>query len=288
MQRKNKRIILIIKKYIFELMQIILGTALMALGVSQFLLPNQLSSGGFSGIATITYYLLNLPMGTVILALNIPLFILAFFRIGKIFFAKAIIGTALLSVFIDMFDKFNSLTNDRFLACIYGGIITGLGTALILKANASTGGSDLLSYIIKSYKKTVTTSSIIVIFDTIVILLNVIFFKKLEVGFYSAISIYIMGKVLDIAFEGIDFSKMILIVSDKYKEIAKEIGKELKRGSTGFYSKGMYTNEEKMTLLCVASRNEVVKIKLIVNKIDHKNFMIVSNAREVYGKGFKT
>ncbi len=288
MQRKNKRIILIIKKYIFELMQIILGTALMALGVSQFLLPNQLSSGGFSGIATITYYLLNLPMGTVILALNIPLFILAFFRIGKIFFAKAIIGTALLSVFIDMFDKFNSLTNDRFLACIYGGIITGLGTALILKANASTGGSDLLSYIIKSYKKTVTTSSIIVIFDTIVILLNVIFFKKLEVGFYSAISIYIMGKVLDIAFEGIDFSKMILIVSDKYKEIAKEIGKELKRGSTGFYSKGMYTDEEKMTLLCVASRNEVVKIKLIVNKIDHKNFMIVSNAREVYGKGFKT
>lgn len=287
MKRKSKRCILILRKYSFEFLQIVLGTALMAVGVSQFLLPNQLSSGGFSGVATITYYLINLPMGAVIFALNLPLFILAFFRIGKLFLVKAVLGTALLSVFIDVFDKFNGLTNDRFLACIYGGIITGLGMALILKASASTGGSDLLSYIIKSYKKGITTSSIIVVFDTIVIILNVIFFKRLEVGFYSAISIYIMGKVLDIAFEGIDFSKLIFIVSDKYEEIAKQIGKELKRGSTGLYSKGMYTDNDRMTLICVVSRNEVIKVKGIANKIDHNNFMIVSNAREVYGKGFK-
>ena len=288
MKRKYKRLILTLRKYGFQLVQIIIGTALMAMGVSQFLLPNQLSSGGFSGIATITYYLFDWQMGIVILLLNLPLFLLAYFRIGRGFFIRAIIGTILLSFFIDIFDQFSSLTQDKFLACIYGGIVTGLGTALVLKVSASTGGSDLLSYIIRSYKKGVSTSRLIVMLDTIIIALNVIFFKNLEIGLYSAISIYIMGKILDIVFEGVYFSKMIFIVSDKYEEISNEIEQSLKRGCTGFYSKGMYTDTEKTTLLCIVSRNEVIKIREIANKIDPKNFMVVSNAREVYGKGFKS
>ena len=285
--RKIKRYKLLIKKYSFEMILIILGTMSMSIATALFLLPNQLSSGGFSGIATITYYLFNWKMGTVILLLNIPLFILAFIRIGKEFVFKSILGTVFLSQFIDFFDRFNPLTTDRFLACIYGGIFIGVGTSLILKAHASTGGGDLVSYIVRSFKPTLSTSNLIVIFDAIVITLNVIFLKELEIGLYSSISLYIMGKVIDIIFEGIGFSKMIFIISNKYKEISDEISNQVLRGVTGIYSKGMYTNERKMMLMCIASRREIIEIKQIANKIDSKSFTIITNVREVYGKGFK-
>ncbi len=259
----------------------------MGIGTALFLLPNKLSSGGFSGIATIFYYLFNLKLGYVILLLNIPLFILSFIRIGKKFVINSILGTVLLSLFINFFERFKPLTTDKFLACIYGGILIGIGTSLILKSSSSTGGSDLVSYIIKSFKPGLSTSNLIVIFDFIVITLNVIVFKELEIGLYSTITIYLMGKVIDIFFEGINFSKMIYIISDKYFEISERIGKEVLRGVTGIKSKGMYTNKEKMMLMCVAPRREIVQIRQIVNEIDSKAFIIIEDAREVYGKGFK-
>lgn len=286
-KRKRLRYKLLIKKYSFEVLLILLGAMTMSIATSLFLLPNQLSSGGFSGIATITYYLFGWKMGTVIILLNIPFFIIAFIRIGKEFVIKSILGTIFLSTFIDFFDKFNALTTDRFLACIYGGILIGLGTSLILKASASTGGSDMVSYIIRSFKPGLSTSNLIVIFDAIVITLNVICFKELEIGLYSAISIYLMGKVIDVVFEGIGFSKMVFIISKKYEKISNEISKQILRGSTAIYSKGMYTNEEKMMLMCIASRREVIDIKHIAKKIDPVSFTIITNVREVYGKGFK-
>lgn len=259
----------------------------MACGTSFFLLPNQLSSGGFAGLATIAYYLLNIPLGTTMFALNIPLFILGYIRIGKKFLIKTLLGTAILAIFIDILDKLPPLTQDRFLGCIYGGIAMGIGTAIVLKSNSSTGGTDLLSYIIRSYKKNYRTSSLIVGVDTLIIALNVIFFKNIEIGLYSAIAIYLMGKMIDIIFEGVNFTKMMFIISDKYEKIAKEIGDKVDRGSTGIYAKGMYTNEEKMMLLCVGSRNEIARIKQIAVSIDKKAFIIISNARETWGKGFK-
>ena len=132
------------KRIVIEIVGTILGSFVMALGVSLFLLPNQLSSGGLAGIATITYYLLHIPMGTAILVLNIPLFVIAVYKLGKSFFIKSIVGTITLSYFIDILDKFPPLTNDRFLACVYGGILMGLGTAILLKVDSSTGGSDLI------------------------------------------------------------------------------------------------------------------------------------------------
>ena len=123
-----------IKKIIIEIVGTIVGAFVMAIGISLFLLPNQLSSGGISGIATITYYLLNIPMGTMILLINVPLFILSIYKIGKSFFIKSMIGTVALSVFIDLLDKLEPLTNDRFLACIYGGIIIGLRNSNYIKS----------------------------------------------------------------------------------------------------------------------------------------------------------
>jgi len=285
--RKKIRYKLLTKKYIFEIFLIMLGTMIMSIATSLFLLPNHLSTGGFSGIATITYYLFNWEMGTVILLLNIPFFILSFIKIGKEFVIKSILGTVFLSIFINFFDKYNALTTDRFLACIYGGILIGIGTSLVLRVSGSTGGSDLVSYIVKSFKPELSTSNLIVIFDAIVIILNVICFKELEIGLYSAIAIYIMGKIIDLVFEGIGFSKMVFIISEQYNKISEEISKQVYRGTTGIYSKGMYTNEEKMMLMCVASRREVMQIKRIAKKIDGLSFIIITNVREVYGKGFK-
>lgn len=276
-----------VKNEIINISGTILGAAIMAFGTSAFLLPNQLSSGGLSGVATITYYLLKIPMGAMIMALNIPLFILAGYRLGKEFFAKSLIGTISLSIFIDIFDKYPAVTTDRFLACIYGGIIIGLGTAVILKSNSSTGGSDLISFIARSYRPNLRMSNIIIIIDTVIVALNVIFFKEVEIGLYSAISIYLMGKIIDIVFEGIYFTKLLIIVSGKNEQIAEEIGNKIKRGTTGLFGKGMYTGENKLILICAASRGDVAKVKDIAVSIDNKSFIIITNAREVLGKGFK-
>ncbi len=145
----------------------------------------------------------------------------------------------------------------------------------------------MLAYVIREYKPNYRTGNLIVMIDVVIITLNAIFFKKIEVGLYSAITIYLMGKIIDIVFEGINFTKLIYIVSDKYLDISKEIMGEIERGITGLYAKGMYTDEEKMMLFCVASRNQAMRIKQISKKIDPHSFVIISNAREAYGLGFK-
>lgn len=276
-----------IKKQIAEIFGTILGSFVISIGISLFLLPNQLSSGGIAGIGTIIYYLLKIPMGTTIILLNIPLFLISILKIGKSFFVKSLIGTISLSTFIDCLDKFKPLTQDRFLACIYGGIIIGVGTAIILKVNSSTGGTDMVTYIAKKYKPNIRTGNIIVIIDIIIVTLNMFFFREIEIGLYSGIAIYLMGKIIDILFEGIDFTKLIFIVSKKSEEIAEKIGKSIERGTTGIYGKGMYTNEEILILMCAVTRRDVSKVTEIAKKIDKNSFIIITNSREVLGQGFK-
>lgn len=287
MTYKMKKTYVIARKWLNDLILMIIGSMFLSIGTSFFLLPNQLSSGGFTGITTVIYYLFKFPMGTAIIMLNIPLFIIALFKLGRKFFIKAIIGTGLLSLFLNIFEGVEPVTTDRLLASIYGGIIIGIGTAITLKANASTGGSDLLGNIISKFKPTAKIGNLIIIVDIIIVGINTIFFREIEVALYSAIAIYLSGQMIDIVFEGTNFTKMIFIVSSKYEEIAKQIGQKIDRGSTGIYAKGMYQEEEKMILWCVASRKEISKIKQIARKVDSESFLVISNSREVLGHGFK-
>lgn len=275
-----------VKKYALEYIYIIVGAFLMAVSTALILLPNQLSTGGISGISTILYYLCNYPVGLTMLLINVPLFVIAMVKVNKRLFFKSILGTILLSVFIDLLENLSPITNDRFLACIYGGIIMGIGTAIILKAGASTGGTDLLSYVIRAYNNKFKSSRVIIIADTIIIFFNIIFFKEIEIGLYSVIAIYLMGKMIDIIFEGIYFTKIMFIISEKYEEISKEIGILVKRGSTGIYSKGMYSGKQNVMLFCVASRKEVAEIKQIIKQIDKNAFIVTTDAIETLGKGF--
>lgn len=282
-----KKNIVKIKTFVMEVIKIAIGTAIMAIGIEQFLLPNQLSTGGFSGIGTIIYYITGISVGTTMLILNIPLFILAYFKVGKKFLVNAVIGTLLLSYFLNVFSRFNAITSDRFLAFLYGSIIVGIGSAVVLKANGSTGGTELLANIIRKSKTRLTTGTLVGIFDTIIVAANTIFFNEIEIALYSAVAIYIMGKILDVFFEGIDFAKMLLIISPKTEEISNKISKELQRGTTAIYGKGMYKKENKEILLCVMSRAEIREARRIIDEIDPTAFIVITNAREVYGEGFK-
>ena len=265
----------------------IIGSIIAAFGTACFLLPSQLSSGGFSGIATVLYYLLNIPMGMSILIMNIPIFIFAYIRAGKEFFVKTIVSTVIFSKFIDIFEKIEPFTSDKILASVYGGVIIGFGLSLVFKGKSSTGGTDLLANIITTYNKEISLGNILQVLDIFVVGLNIIFLKKIEIGLYSVIAIYIINKMLDIIFEGINFSKMIYIISEKYYEISNIINQEINRGVTGLYGKGMYTNEEKTVIMCVAKRKDIIKIKEIAKNIDESAFIIITDAREVYGLGFK-
>lgn len=285
MNIKVKRNFIKIRNFTIDLLKMILGTIIMAIGIEQFLLPNQLSTGGFAGIGTVLYYMFNIPVGTTIFILNIPLFFIAYFKVGKKFLIKAVIGTFLLTVFLHIFQNVKAVTTDRFLAFMYGSIITGIGTAIVLKASGSTGGTELAAIIIRSYKPQMQTGTLIIIFDTIIVIINTIFFKEIEIALYSALAIYIMGKILDIFFEGIDFAKMLIIISPKWEEISNSISFELKRGVTALQGKGMFRKQEKNILLCVMPRAEVREARKIIEEIDPAAFIIITNAREVYRRG---
>ena len=271
----------------YRIFLIIIGCALAGFGTANFLLPNQISSGGFAGIATIIYYFFNIKMGTTIIILNLPIFIIGYIKFGKTFILKTIFATFLYSKFIDLFSMLDFGTEDRFLGSIYGGILIGIGLALVFKADSSTGGTDLIAYIAQDYNINVKMSKIIVFIDIFVVIANLIAFKEIEIGLYSAITIYISGKMIDVVFEGINFSKIIYIISDHHEEIMEIINKEIKKGATALYSRGSFTGKNRMVIMCVSQRRDIDKIKNISRKIDKNSFIIIADAREVYGLGFK-
>ena len=271
-----------------DIILIVFGTMFAGFGMASFLLPNKLSSGGFTGIATVFYYFFWWNDGLTVIILNIPFFIYAFVRIGKKFLIKTVIATFLLSFFIDIFEYLPLLTNDRLLASIYGGVLIGIGTGLTFKAHTSTGGTDLIVQIVRSFKVRISSSKLLNLIDICVVVLNVVFFREFEIGLYSAIAIFLDGVLIDIVFEGINFSKLVFIVSNKNTEIVNMIHENLKAGATEIYGKGTYLNQNKVVIMSVMNRREIPILCENVYEIDRDAFLIVSNAREVYGLGFKS
>lgn len=275
-------------KFFKEVLLTFLGTAIAGVGMGSFLLPNKLSSGGFAGIATIFYYFFGWNVGITVIILNIPFFIWAAMRLGKEFLVKAILGTFSLSFFIDIFENIAFVSNDRLLSCIYGGILVGIGTGLIFKAYTSTGGTDLIVQIAKSYGARVSSSRLLNSIDICVVILNVIFFREIDIGLYSAIAIFLDGVMIDIIFEGINFSKLVFIVSDKNDEIMKLLHEKINCGVTELYGRGSYMHKDKIVLMSIVNRSEIPALKESVYMVDEGAFLVVANAREVYGLGFKS
>ncbi len=272
-----------------DMLFIIVGTFLVSFAIKVFLLPNELSTGGFSGIATILYYICKLRVGLTIIILNIPLFILALRYVGKEFTFKSIIATMLLSVFLEIFD-YSSIINtkmDLLICSIFGGIITGIGLSLVFKAGASTGGSDLLANILTKLYKSTNISKLLLVIETVIILLMIIFLKNLNAGLYSIIALLVSSKVIDFVFEGINRQCEITIITNKKDEILNEILYNMDRGATVINSVGAHSKIPNYTITCIVNRNEVNKMKKNILKIDKSCILYVTIVNEIIGNGFK-
>ena len=264
-----------------------LGAAVTAFGIECFLVPNQLAAGGVSGISTILHYLIGFSVGSIALVINVPLFILGIKYEGNTFGIKSIYATIMLSVFLDGFSYVNPITNDYLLAALYGGVLVGTGLGTVFLAGATTGGTDITSKLLIRRFPWLTMGRIILMTDVVIVTLAVIVFHNLYSGLYSIIALFASTFMIDTIQEGVDFAKTVFIITDKHKEIADAIMKELTRGTTGLYGEGMFTGDKKTILLCTIRRHEIPKLKRIVINIDPTAFVITTDVREVIGDGFK-
>lgn len=278
-------------KIIIDILLMIVGSYLVSLGTNVFLLPHKMTTGGASGIATILYYLFDIPMGISIVCINIPLFIIAFFVLGLKFNLKTIFSTALLSFFLEAF-KYETLvlenTTDLFTSCVFGGLLVGLGLSLVLKAGASTGGSDLLAQLI--YKKTSiqNLSNILVCIEIVIISFIIIVFKDLNIGLYSIVSLFISSKVIDVIFTGVYYTKVVTIITKKTDKVIDAILNDLKRGATVTTSMGAHSKEEITTITCIITRPQIAKIKELIRQNDSNAIMYITTVNEAVGNGFKS
>ena len=270
---------------------IILGSLIIAIGVNLFIIPNKLLSGGLSGIALILKYSFNMPMGITILLLNIPLLTLSILKINKKFTALTIIGTISLSVCLILTASLSSVLapveeSYRLLYCIYGGVLLGIGSGIVFSNEGSTGGMDIIAiYAKKKYDIEVGMMSFAINF-VIVAGGSVIF--DFKVGLYTLISMYITSTVMEKIINGLSRRKMLLIVSEKEKEVSVAIMNNFNRGVTILYGEGAYTNNRKNVMYCVVSLGQLPQIKRVIKVIDNQAFISIIDIAEVQGNGFKS
>ncbi len=271
---------------IFDLFMIIVGCLITAAGLLIFLIPNKIAAGGASGLATIIYHIWGFPVGAVILLINVPLFIIGLFLWGWQMGWRTLFATLFLSVSLDVMAPYmEPVTNDPLLASLYGGIVSGLGMGLVFRARGTTGGTDLAARLFNHFSGISIGQGLILVDGLIVLAAGVVFSP--ELALYAAISIFALGKSIDLVQEGIGFAKAALIVTDQKREVQEQIIERLGRGVTGLRATGGYTGREKDVLICVISRTEISKLKKIVSMVDPRAFVIITAANEVLGEGFK-
>lgn len=285
-QKKQIKIIHILVDAIY----MIVGAFLISIGTNLFLLPHKMTTGGASGIATILYYLLDIPMGITIIIINIPLLIFSILKLGFKFNIKTISTTIILSVFLELF-KYDNVTKagnlDLFTACVFGGIIVGLGLAFIFKAGSSSGGSDLLAQLIYKLTKVQSVSKTLLVIEICIITSIILVFKDLNIGLYSIIAMTISTKVVDIVFEGIYYTKVVTIITKKSDKVIPSILNDLKRGATVTNSIGAHSKEEVTTITCIITTPQIAKLKQLIRDNDSHALMYITTANEAIGAGFK-
>jgi uncharacterized membrane-anchored protein YitT (DUF2179 family) len=268
-----------------EYLYVLVGSAIIALTFNLFLLPNQIASGGVSGISTITYGLFQWKASYVQWAFNIPLFISGVIFLGKQFGAKTLVGTIFLPLVVYFSETLPPATTDPLLGALFGGIGVGVGLGIVFRGKASTGGTDLAAQIVHKYMGLSLGSSVLVIDGAIVIASALVF--GIEKALYALVAMFLTGKMIDIVQLGLGYAKMAIIISSKEEVIRQAILTEIDRGVTKLSGYGGYTDDKRPVLMCVVSQNEVTKLKQLVQSFDPSAFVVVSNAVEVLGEGFK-
>lgn len=282
--KQNKNIVAVYLK-------IIIGTGIMSLAIKCIYDPISLVTGGFTGVAilvkkmTETFMGKGVPLWLTNIALNIPVFLVTWRIKGRKFIGRTAAATIMLSAWLYVIPEIDLVGGDYVLSAIFGGVLTGVGLGMIFWANATTGGTDMVSALIQMKLKHYSVAQILQVLDGMIVLIGLYVFG-LKPTLYAIVAIFIVSKVTDTMLEGMKFSKAAYIITDRYEEMSQAILKELDRGVTGLEARGMYSGERKCMLYCVVSKKEIISLKELVAKIDSNAFVIVGDVREVLGEGF--
>ncbi len=276
------------RKTLLDILLISAGSAVFALGFDLFLSPNEINAGGLTGLAMVFVALTGFgSVGTLVIACNIPLFLAGWRRLGRKFFLGSLLGMLVSNVAIDVFELFLPVpTVEPLLACLYGGALSGIGLGLVFARGASTGGTDIAARLVKQRLQGLSMGRVMLMFDLVIVLLTGLAFRDLNKALYSAVALYVSSIVLDSVVYGFDYSKVALIISDRYEEIARAIDEKLGRGATLLQGQGAYTGKKKQVILVAFKQRQLAELKEAVSEIDRDAFVIVQDAHQVQGEGF--
>ncbi len=267
---------------------ITLAALIFGVGISLFIDPNNLAPGGVSGLSIILSRLIPVSAGTLFLLLNIPIMILGMWKFGVKFIISTLYATFMVSLSTNLFAAFSPLTTDPFMGAVFGGALVAVGIGLVLRVGATTGGTDIIVKCLKLKKPYLKTGTIFLLIDAVIVCIGGIVFQNMESVLYSVISAAVTSKVLDLVLYGNDEAKMIYIISNSPQIIAERILKELDTGVTYLTGTGGYKKEEKQVIFCVVRKQLAYRVEEVVKQEDSSAFMIISNATEIYGEGYKS
>ena len=267
-----------------------IGSSIYAVSVNMFTAPNHIAPGGVTGVATMLNYLFAWPIGTLGLLLNIPIFIWAILQIGYKLVIKTITATVFVSAAIDLIGiVIPHYTGNPMLAAIFGGCLEGIGLSLVFMRGATTGGTDLIARLLNRRVRFVSMAKLMMCVDFVIVVASAFVYHSMESALYALIAIFVSSRLIDAILYGTDTGtgKIMFIISEKSDEISNEIINDVDRGVTKLDSKGAFTGREGEVLLCAVRRYEVAKVKDIVRTIDKSAFIIVGDAGDISGEGFR-
>ena len=269
---------------LFSYAQILLGALIGGAAYPLFMTPNSIAPGGITGIATILTHLFHWPVGTVTLLLNLPLFLISYRAMGRIFAFRSLVATIFFTLFIDIL-PLQPMTNDPLLGALYGGVMLGCGLGLILRGGATSGGSDMVAKMVNKRFQFISTGSFLFAIDFAVVVSAGFLIGATE-ALYALICIFLSAKVMDTVVIGFSSNKACFIMSSHWQAISDRIMRDMDRGVTQLTARGAYTGAERPTLLCVIGRSEIMALKRILREEDEKAFVIIVEAHEAIGDGF--
>ncbi|MCQ2478163.1 MAG: YitT family protein [Clostridia bacterium] len=280
--KKEKKIV------ITDIAVCILGCAVYSLAVVMFVKANKLSPGGLTGVSALLNYLTGVPSGIILLVLNIPIIILGYVKLGYKLIIKSAVATLILSLSLDLAEfLLPEYKTDSILASLFGGILMGAGLSFIFLRGATTGGVDIIAKVINMRYRHISIGRCILFMDGAVILLAALVYGNIESALYSAIALFVSSKTVDVIIYGADKGKIIYVLTDYPSGICKAVNENLKRGITRINAIGGYSGKDKTMLICTVRQNEVAGVLSVINKNDPNAFIIVAEAGEIIGEGFK-
>ena len=266
----------------------LLGSFSFSVGIQVFSSPNNIAPGGATGLSVILNYLTGISIGTFSFLINVPLLVAAWFLLGKRFALKTLKTVVVLSVMLELTGfLLPAYHGDALLAALYGGVFEGFGLALVLMRGGTTGGSDVASKLLQLKAPGLSVGRLILFIDGCVLVTAALVYQNIENALYGLIAIFTSTRILDSILYGLDAGRVVMIISDYYREISAAVISELGRGCTRLRAEGSYTNIERPVLLCAVRRSQYYTLKRIVNRIDVNAFVVVLEAGEILGEGFK-